>query len=518
MRKRSKKRGVPNRLRLRRVGIDTHQEPVLYMREDCHVCRSEGFGALSRVQVSTDSRSIIATLHIVRGALLAQDEAGLSEAAWKLLAPQKGEKARFGHPPPVESLSHVRAKVYGRRLDEEAMEAIMRDIVARRYADVDLATFLTACSGDRLDMEEITAMTRAMVKVGKRLTWEQTPIADKHSVGGLPGNRTTMIVVPIIASCGLKIPKTSSRAITSPSGTADTMEVMAPVNLPLQKVREVIDKEGGCIIWGETVPLSPADEILNRVERAIDIDSESQLIASVLSKKKAAGSTHVVIDVPVGATVKVRSREGAERLASALETIGHRIGLTVRALLLDGSQPIGRGIGPALEALDILAVLRGEPNAPQDLREKALLLSGHLLELCGEVKKGEGIDVATDILDRGEAWKKFLAICEAQGGFREPSRAPYQHPVEATTSGRVVSIHNRKLARVAKLAGAPADKTSGIDLHVKIGDRVESGQPLFTVHSESEGELEYALNYAEQHPHIITIDENSERNPRRRIA
>ncbi|MFZ1294021.1 MAG: thymidine phosphorylase, partial [Pseudomonadales bacterium] len=287
-------------LYLRRLGIDTYQEPVVYMREDSDICRAEGFSSQNRVQVSVDQRRIIATVHMVRSELLHHDEAGLSEAAWHLLGASERAQARFSHPAPVESMSHVRGKLYGTRFTDASAAAIIGDIRDGRYSDIQLAAYVAASADQLLDTSETIAITRAMVESGRRFDWGRTPVMDKHCVGGLPGNRTTPIVVPIVAACGLLMPKTSSRAITSPAGTADTMETMAPVSLSFERMRTVVEQEGACIAWGGSVSLSPTDDIVIRVERALDLDSEGQLVASVISKKVAAGATHVLIDIPVG--------------------------------------------------------------------------------------------------------------------------------------------------------------------------------------------------------------------------
>jgi thymidine phosphorylase len=366
-------------LRLRRLGIDTHQEAIIYMRADCGVCRSEGFEVEARVEVRSGERAIVAILNVVTTELLAPGEAGLSDVAWARLAAREGDEVTVSHAAPLESLSLVRAKVYGRPLDAGAFGAIVDDVVAGLYSDIHLASFITACAAGRLDRGEMAALTRAMIDAGERLTWEGTPIVDKHSVGGLPGNRTTLIVVPIVTAFGLTMPKTSSRAITSPAGTADTMETCAPVTLDLPALRRVVAREGGCIAWGGALGLSPADDILIRVERPLELDTEGQLVASVLSKKAAAGSTHVVIDIPVGPTAKLRSQAAAETIGAHLVAVGAEVGLRVEAVITDGAQPVGRGIGPALEARDVLAVLRGERGAPVDLRERSVLLAGRVL-------------------------------------------------------------------------------------------------------------------------------------------
>jgi len=483
--------------RLRRLGVHTHQEPVVYIREDSPVCRSEGFEAQSRVRVESAGRSIVATLNIVHGNLLAEGEVGLSEAAWRLLEPSDGAVGRVLHAMPAASFSHVLGKIHGKRLREASMHEVIAEIAAGRYSDVQLAAFVTTCADEGLDDDEVTSLTRAMIDVGDRMTWKRTPVVDKHSVGGLPGNRTTPIVVAIVAACGLTIPKTSSRAITSPAGTADTMETMAPVDLDLAAMRRVVDAEGGCVVWGGAVHLSPADDILIRVERAIELDSSGQLIASILSKKAAAGSTHVVVDIPVGATAKVRSREAAVRLSRSLVSVGMRVGLHVTVAIGDGDQPIGRGIGPALEARDVLAVLQGLPSAPTDLRERALLLAAAILEMAGRAPAGGGLAEVSRILDSGAAWKKFEAICRAQGGMRTPPEAGHRRVIDTASAGTVTRMENRRLSRIAKLAGAPAAAAAGIELHVRVGAEVAAGQPLFTIHAETRGELAYAIEFME---------------------
>ena len=496
-----------NFLYLKQIGIDTLQEPVVYMRKDCHVCRAEGFNALSRVRVSTEHKSIIATVNHITDDWLSHQYAGLSDVAWRLLEAEEGQVAKFSHTRPVDSMSFVRGKLYGNPLDEESARSIITDITAGRYADIQLAAFVTACAGSRLDEKEVAALTQAMVDAGCKLDWGTGMVMDKHCVGGLPGNRTTPIIVSIVTACGLRMPKTSSRAITSPAGTADTMEVLAPVNISLAQMRSVVEKEGGCIVWGGSVSLSPADDVLIRVERALDLDSEGQLVASVISKKVAAGSSHVLIDIPVGISAKVRSQTYARRLAKHLHYTGEQLGLQVDTLFSDGSQPVGFGIGPALEARDILAVLHNQESAPADLKDRSLLLAGKILELGGKAEPGRGFYVAKEMLESGQALVKFMAMCEAQGGFQEPGKARYTHEVHAEKNGVVTYINNRFIAKLAKLAGAPAAPLAGLDFHIKLAQQVFVKTPLFTIHAEAPGELEYAKQFLAEHSGEIRIEE-----------
>jgi thymidine phosphorylase len=494
-------------LKARRLRLHTQHEPVVIMRSDCHVCRSEGLAARSQVLLAAGDRAVQATLFQVDGdALLAPDEAALSEAAWTLLGVQEGDPIHVSHPPTLESLSSVRRRIHGHRLDAEAMAGIVRDVVAGRYSEIHLSAFLTATAAWPLDGDETSHLTRAMIEAGDRLSWNAPIVVDKHSIGGLPGNRTTPIVVAIVAALGLTMPKTSSRAITSPAGTADTMETLTKVDLDIPAMRRVVEAEGGCLAWGGAVRLSPADDIFIRVERVLDIDTEGQLIASVLSKKIAAGSTHVVLDIPVGPTAKVRSEEAGRALGERLVETASRFGLTAVCLQSDGSQPVGRGVGPALEALDVLAVLQNDPDAPDDLRRRACTLAGAVLELAGAAAEGDGFGAAAQALADGRAWSKFQRICEAQGGLRVPPAAALRRPLAATRSGRVVHINNRKVARLAKLAGAPDAKAAGLAVEVRLGQEIAAGDPLLTIHAQTPGELAYALDYAAANLDLVEIE------------
>lgn len=498
-------------LPLVRFLIDTHKQATAYVRRESAICRSEGFNALSRVQLTLDGRSVVCTLNIIDTPRLEGEPEviGVSECAWLQLAARDGDRVTVSHPPPLDSLASVRAKVYGRALERSDMYAVIRDIAAGRYSDIEITAFITACASDRLSLVEITYLTEAMVAVGERLDWGRELVLDKHCVGGLPGNRTTPVVVAIVAANGLCIPKTSSRAITSPSGTADTMATLTEVALQMADLRRVVEREGGCLAWGGAINLSPADDILIQVERALDIDFEGQLVASVLSKKKAAGSTHVLIDIPVGRTAKVRDRAAGEALGTALQRVGEAVNLQVLPYISDGSRPVGRGVGPALEAHDLLAVLHNHPAAPQDLRKRALDLAAQLLEMGGAAPVGGGQQLAEATLVSGAALRKFEAICEGQGGLRQPPVARHQRAVTSERAGWVRDIDNRVLARVAKLAGAPDAPAAGLSLAANVDEYVEAGGELFTLHAETPGELAYALDYYRSHPGAFTLVEEA---------
>ena len=489
-------------LKLRPVAIDTYRENVAYLHRDCQVYRSEGFQALNKIEILAEGRPgpVIAVLNIVDDAdITAPGELGLAEQVFRQLDLPPGTPVTIRHASPPASLAAVHAKIAGQPLGADDYLAIVRDIVENRFSRIELAAFLVGCAETGFERDEVLHLTRAMVETGERLSWNETLVADKHCIGGIPGNRTTMLIVPIVAAHGMAMPKTSSRAITSPAGTADTMEVLAEVDLPPERMRAIVQRLRGCLAWGGTARLAPADDILISVERPLSLDSPGQMVASILAKKLAAGSTHLLLDIPMGPTAKVRSHAEALRLRKLFEYVGDRLGLTLEVVITDGTQPIGRGIGPVLEARDVMQVLRNDPAAPADLREKALRLAGRILEFDPDVRGGQGYFIARDILDSGRALARMEAIIEAQGANPKPPQpGRLVEEVTAPRAGRVAAIDNLRLARIARLAGAPLDKGAGVDLLHKVGSRVEAGEPLYRIHADFPSSFEFAREAAGQ--------------------
>jgi len=491
--------------RLRRIGIDTQSEHVVFIDERAVREGALGFQPMDRVQVlgrdlATDRpREITGVLNFCRDSLLEKDEIGLSEVAFLDLSLPPGAPVEATLARPPESVQRVRNKLGGARLSRQDFDAILADVVARRYSKPELSMFVLACALRNLDDEELIDLTKAMVGSGSSLHFDAPVVADKHCIGGIPGNRTSMIVVPILVSLGVIVPKTSSRAITSPSGTADTMAVLANVDLGAEEIRRVVEATGGCIAWGGALDLAPADDVLITVERPMQIDTEAQMVASILAKKKTVGATHALIDVPVGRTAKVRSHAEAQRITALFQRVAAALDLSVDVVVTDARGPIGRGVGPRLEALDVLAVLRGEPGSPSDLREKSLFLAARLLERVGTAAGAGGYRMAQEALDSGRAAATFDAILEAQGRCELPAPAAFQYVVAADRDGRIREIDCLGINRIAKLAGSPANPAAGVRMLREVNDVVERGEPLFEIHAQSEAQLGFAREHAEAH-------------------
>lgn len=397
------------------------------------------------------------------------------------------------------ALHAIRKKLLGKRLNYKEIYAIMDEIAHERLGDV-LTTYFAASGYSKgFTSQELYYLTKAMVETGEKLEFKGI-IADKHSIGGVPGTRTTLIVIPIIASCGFKIPKSSSRAITAVAGTADDMEVLAPVELTKEKIYDVVNKTNGCIVWNGRFNLAPADDYIIEVEKPLLFESYDKLLVSIMAKKIAFGSNHVVIDLPYGKTVKVTSLKNAETLKEKFLDLAKKFNIKIKVLIHKTDEPAGRGIGPILEVRESLRVLQQKQNRPVDLEVRSIHLAGSLLDLClkdspkklqEEVKKkyGNAYGWAMNALTSGKAFKKMQDIIQAQGGKKnidsEKLRlGKFKHEVKTIKSGEIKEIDCKNLTYVAKILGAPANKGAGIYLNKKIGEKVEKDDVIYTLYSE----------------------------------
>jgi len=480
-------------LKIRRVALDTGRENVAVISRRSTALRPEVFRGFSRVELRCNGHAMLATLLLTDDGLVAPDELGLADPAFRRLGEPVGSLVSVTPAASPESLDAVRAKILGHALSDPELRAIVDDIAHYRYSDMEIAAFLIG-SASFMTSGELLSLSRAMADAGTQLKWDRPMVVDKHSIGGIPGNRTSMIVVPIVAAHGLTIPKTSSRAITSPAGTADTMEVLARVDLGVEAMKDVVNACHGCLVWGGHVNLSPADDILISVERPLAIDTREQMVASIMSKKLAAGATHLLIDIPVGPATKVTNATDAMRLRKLFEFVGEHFGIAVEVVTTDGRQPIGNGIGPVLEARDVMAVLGNEAGAPTDLREKALRLAAHLLEYDADLRGGSGYARAKQLLDSGAALKQMHKIIEAQGPSGDNAAlGALTADVSAQRDGVVEAIDCMRINRLARTAGAPIDKGAGILIFKKLGDWVEQGEPLYRVHAAEPAQFDLAL-------------------------
>ncbi|WP_374571533.1 thymidine phosphorylase family protein [Phenylobacterium sp.] len=485
-------------LKAQPLGLDTFRENIVVLARCSHVLRPERLRGSRKVEVQANGRTLMASTMIGDDHLVGPDEIGLPQPLFRRLGVKPGDPVQIAPARPPKSLAAIRDKVAGVSLDEEAFTAVARDLADHRWSDMEVAAFLIACASF-MSPEETLALTKGMVAAGSRLDWDGRLVVDKHCIGGIPGNRTSLLVAPIVAAHGLTMPKTSSRAITSPAGTADTMEVLARVDLLEDQMRAVVERCGACIVWGGRVNLSPADDVLVSVERPLSIDTPEQMVASILSKKVAAGVDKLVLDLPVGPSAKLRDGREALRLKKLFEYVASHLGLEVDILFTDGSQPIGRGVGPVLEARDVAAVLAGDPDAPADLREKAIRLAGRVLDLDPALPGGQGEHRARELLDSGAAQAKMDAIIAAQGPspLHDAALGALVHEVRAASTGPILGIDCLRIANVARLAGAPTDAGAGVELLKRVGDTAKAGEPVYRIYGSDPSDFGFAVEAAE---------------------
>jgi AMP phosphorylase len=468
---------------------------------------SLGVHSSDRIRIKYGDQEMIAIANIA--AFFSRKRIGLYQETATVLGVKEDETVSVQLAPLPESLFNVRAKLHGERLRENDIVTIVKDVIERHLSASEISAFLTALSIYGLSASENESLSRAMVSTGKTMNFGKGPILDKHSVGGIPGDKTSMLVVPIVAAAGYTIPKTSSRAITSPAGTADRVETLCPVDLGIDEIKGVVAKTGGCLVWGGALELAPADDLFIQVEYPLGIDP--MLLPSILSKKKAMGATHVAIDIPTGLGAKIKTRTEAYTLASDFVDLGKRLGLNIQCALTFGDQPLGCGIGPALEAREALVTLLG--GGPPDLRDKAVSLAGMLFEMVGAE---DGRSKAEDMIDSGKAVEKMRQIIAAQGG--NPKVQPDDIPVgpeyaEVTSkrSGKVIWLSTENIVRIAREAGAPKEKGAGMILHSKLGEAVRKDSVLFEIYAEKSSKLTSALELAKQLPPVLLTNKPAEK-------
>jgi len=456
-----------------------------------------GAHAKERLELKTrkkNSKEISSILDIVESGLK-EGEIQLSLEAKKKLGVKTGEILEVKISSPPKSLDFIKEKLNGKILPDLKIKKIIQDIVENNLFESEIALFISAVYKNGMNFKETISLIEAILSSGKSFALKNKYVVDKHSIGGIPGNRTTPIVVSICAAAGLIFPKSSSRAITSAAGTADVIETLANVDIPIEKVKKIIQKTNACLVWGGSLGMVPADSKIISIEKELKIDSEALLLASIMAKKLAVGSKYILIDIPCGKNAKV-TKQKAIKLKDKFEKLGKHFKLKLEVVLTNGSRPIGKGIGAVLEMIDVLAVLDPNKQGPQDLEKKSLILAGEIFELTKKTRKGKGYEFAKEILDSGKAFAKFEEIIKAQSGKiidLKPSK--YKKVICSKKKGKIIEINNKKIASFARFAGCPMDKYAGIYLHHNMGDKVEKGSPLITLYAESKSRLSEVVKY-----------------------
>lgn len=485
---------------VKHLEVETGKPIVVMNDEDM---KEMGVHVGDRIRVMLNEKTSVTAILDATTSMVSRGEMVVFQEARNSLNLSNGDRVTIKPAPRPKSIEFIKKKLDGEHLHGHEIREIVADIVENNISDIELTALVVASYINGYDMDETVALTQAMVDTGKTIDFGDD-VVDKHCIGGVAGNRTTMLIVPIICASGMTMPKTSSRAITSPAGTADTMEVLAKVNFSIEQLKDIVEKTGGCIVWGGSMKLAPADDKIIKVEYPLSIDPQGQVLASVMAKKKSVGSNYLIIDIPFGNGAKIDDLNEAHQLAQMFIKLGNRLDIKTKCVVSDGSAPIGRGIGPALEARDIMLCLDGE--GPVDLLNKSIDLAASVFEISGKTRVGEGRALAEKLVESGQAKKKMLEIIEAQGG--DPGITPdaiplgeHRFDVLSDRSGKVNSICSKTISRVARTAGAPRDHGAGIYLEAQVGDTIKKGDILYTIYSSSQNHLEDAIKLSQDlHP------------------
>jgi AMP phosphorylase len=449
---------------------------------------------------------VIAIINHATGiGLVKSGEVGLYDELWeKLKLTSKDKKVDIQVLPKPKSFEAIKRKVKGKELSSDEIHEIINDCAAGALLPIEIAAFVIGLETQGATDREVVDLTHAMAHSGDVLDLGDE-VFDKHSTGGVPGNKVTLIIAPIVAAAGLLIPKTSTRAITSPSGTADSMEVLANVIFPKEEVLKILKENNSGIFWGGSLNFAPADDALIQIEKPLNSDPFPLMIASIISKKMCMGVKKMVLDVPCGKGTKFPTIDDGRKFSIRFKDIAQKVGIEAICLLTDASQPIGHAVGPALEAREAMYLLEHPKKGSTSLRNKSAELAGVLLEMGGKAPEGKGTELAIEILNSGKALKKMREIIRAQGGnpdvkWDEIKLGEYVAEMKATQSGFITQIENYHINRIAKTAGCPAEKKAGIEVIFKRGSRVKEGEVIFRIYSDSKTALEQAIKYYNQHP------------------
>jgi pyrimidine-nucleoside phosphorylase len=403
----------------------------------------------------------------------------------------------------------IQAKRDGRPVPADAIAALVDGFTRGEVPEYQMAAFCMAVFFRGMDDAEVRALTGAMLHSGDVLDLSDVPGAkvDKHSTGGV-GDKVSLALAPLAAACGVKVPMISGRGLGHTGGTLDKLEAIPGfrVDLPVDAFRALVRDVGACLV-GQTARLAPADRKLYALrDVTATVESIPLIAASIMSKKLAEGIDGLVLDVKVGSGAFMKRIEDARRLADVLTGIGRGMGKQVTALLTAMDQPLGLAVGNALEVVETIELLRG--GGPPDLREVTVALTAELLLLGGVAADLAGARAAVEAaIADGRGLAKLEEIVRAQGGdpaaIRDPERLPRAgetYDVPAPAAGVVEAIDAQAVGLAAVALGAgrarvedPVDPAVGLVVARKLGDRVERGEPLCTVHAGPRSEARAAI-------------------------
>ena len=488
---------VSHMLTLRHLPIKSFSESIAYIHKDCSIYKIDNIKSMTRIEIHGGKEPVYAFLQIVdNNRIVRPDELGLNTEAFKLINLPEGSKITLTLTPPATSMAFVKRKMAGNILSSKEYQDIVTDISARRYSNMDIASFLVAM-GSFITPSEVLDLTEAL-RGDKTINWgNEEIVVDSCCLGDIPGNKVDLIIAAIVAAYGLPIPKTVSSSLNSYAGVADTMAVLTNINTDVRSLKKQVQEKRGAIVSVDSLEIAEADKIISSVENLNGLSTLERTVSSILATKLAAGVTHLLIDIPVGPRARIKNTQEAMRLRKLIDYVGDMLSMTVDVVVTDGSEPIGAGVGAALEARDVMKVLKNKEDAPLDLKEKSLFLAGRILESDPKLRGGQGYLVAKEILKTGKALDAMEQMIRDQGKAEPAQLGHLTRDIIADTSGKVNRIDNTFVNRISILAGAGQYAGAGIDLFKKVGDSVETGDILYRIYSCNQNDFAFVSSVIE---------------------
>jgi len=424
---------------------------------------------------------------------------GLPAAVWNSFPVSELDRVAVELQGQAKSVAFIRKKIQGEKLSYDEIREIMFDIAKRRLSPIEMTYFASTSYNPGFDDDEMYSLTKAMSDTGIILDFSKLGglVVDKHSIGGLPSKGVTPVIVSLMSKLGFIIPNTSTRAITAPAGTTDVLETLMPVALSEEEIKRVVAETGGCLAWGGGLELAPADDILIQIEKPLHIESYDKFVVSIIAKKIAAGCQYVLLDLPYGDTAKVSSGDVA-KVAKAFETLFAKFGIKVFVYKRQAKGPDGNGIGPILEARDLLWILERDKRRPIGMENLSLDMAAQLIALTGKYTYQGAHEILRETLESGEAYKQFWKIGKAQGAqkiVKGDDLVPghYTYDIKSTKSGIIKNFDNHKIVQITRALGAPYAKGAGIYLNHQVGDRVATDEVVATLYAEAQGRVDLAV-------------------------
>ena len=392
------------------------------------------------------------------------------------------------------SMQAIRKKLLWKKINEEEINAIIEDVKNNKIHDLVLAYYVATSFFYKTDIHELAYTTKATA-----YTWDMYRfpwiVAGKYCIWWVPGNETTMVVIPILASLGITVPKTFSKAITSPAATWECVNVLMDIEFDKQEVIRITDKVWACLVWNEKLNLAPVNDRIIKVSAPLGMEPYARMISSIMAKNYAMGINHCLIDIPMWPTAKVATMKDAKRVAKHFKEIWEYLWIKMDVHITDGSQPIWRWIWACLQTREALRILQQYKTRSEDLEKKIIFLASRLLLLCWAAN---GLTNAENLvkaqLANWEAWKKMQKIIKAQNWnpnikSEDIHLGKFTYDVVADKNCTISKVDMKHLNTMVRWLWAPKEYQAWIYLHKKLWDKVKKWEVIYTMYSPSETKL-----------------------------